>query len=911
VRKAQPYTMKTTLNHSRRSYSNLLRALLTWFFLSGCPAVEPPSPGDISNGVDVIQADCVGDSCSESPCAGGCAIGVCHPDLKICVACLDDTDCGGSKCHPVSKACVQCYEDSHCPGGTCTEELICVECTTDSDCGEKATCNTDTFTCEGECTDDTTCDDNNVCTTDACNEGTCAFVHVADGALCEDDNKCTIDDSCLQGTCLPGEENPECCEDKICSTFQKGKDTTGDGCIDTCYCPDEQLPAECPKGSVGVDQDGDGCFESCECTDANCVSCADDKDCNDGANPCSSGYCVVGACEIVTKEKCCVEACDCYQLAKVSIACDVKTDIPHWECQSNTCFQTCGELPDDVKECVCKELTCTDGQTPTDIDNDGCDDTCVCGTLTCDPGLVPKDTDKDGCEDACVCAEIKCKDGLKGIDTTDNGCPDTCVCPGGALPTEDGCLVCKDTCDCYETSLKTPKTCDKADGELYWSCEQNQCTTQCGEIPKEAKLCLPCAEKLSCEPGTLGIDTQGDGCIDTCMCPDGNTVQPGSACVCVQANACDPSTKPIDSDLDGCVDWCQCGSGALIGPGEVCPCLSPITCGANEKAVDVDNDGCTDACTCDGPGCACALTDDCKTDDNCLKWTCYLGHCASVYVCCVPLEDCPKGAAQKDTTGDGCPDTCECDEGLKPGADSCNCAVAIFCLDGFAAVDTNDNGCPDTCAESCQTTCDCYGDEKGQDQSCVFLGPKNTTQGTHWTCSDGLCQEKCGDYTAEHYKCMGCKDPIPSCPNGASPIDTTGDSCPDSCSNTCEDSCDCYAKEVPDAGACDADNCADCKSAWTCDQGSCVSACLPEESIELCLDSNVVCMDNADCPTNEHFCLKVVVGQCKETGQCSLMPDNCDDAVKSSVCGCDNKTYSSACDAYSAGTSVQGKKACK
>jgi hypothetical protein len=55
----------------------------------------------------------------------------------------------------------------------------------------------------------------------------------------------------------------------------------------------------------------------------------------------------------------------------------------------------------------------------------------------------------------------------------------------------------------------------------------------------------------------------------------------------------------------------------------------------------------------------------------------------------------------------------------------------------------------------------------------------------------------------------------------------------------------------------------------------------------------------------------VVVGQCKETGQCSLMPDNCDDAVKSSVCGCDNKTYSSACDAYSAGTSVQGKKACK
>ncbi len=907
---------KNIMQHSlqtsfHRSWTLLLLAGWILVSLGGCPSNGPAPQLDIKGGEDIVQADCVGDSCVEAPCQGGCAIGVCHPELEVCVACLEDEDCGGSKCHPVTNSCVQCYEDSQCPGGKCTEELVCVQCTSDLDCGAKGSCNPDTNTCEGECSNDKTCDDGNECTIDSCSDGSCIYENAEDGTPCDDGDKCTLTDQCLQGSCLPGDKNPECCKDVICSAFQKGKDTNGDGCIDTCYCPDEKLPAECPKGSVGVDNDGDGCLEACECTDPSCLPCASDSDCNLEGNPCSSGTCVVGACEISTKEKCCVTGCDCYKLAKVNITCDSKEVVPHWTCQENTCIQVCDELPDDIKQCICKPLTCQDGQSPVDLDNDGCDDTCLCGTLTCDKGLVPSDTDEDGCDDTCVCDALKCDKGLEGFDTNGNGCPDICACPGGAIPDKDGCPTCKTACDCYEEPLKSATVCFGAVDAFHWACENSECTATCGIAPNDVKQCMPCMTPILCKTGTSAVDTDKDGCPDTCLCPDGNEPGLNGKCSCIKAEECLDTTKAIDSNQDGCVDWCQCGSGALVKPGDECPCLASISCDADKKPVDTDGDGCHDACACDEEGCQCKEDEDCKGQSDCVDVACFMGTCTATNLCCKPIADCPKGAAQIDTTGDGCPDTCECAAGQKPGADNCSCLIEISCLDGFEVIDTNDDGCGDTCAQPCKATCDCYKDAQPQNQSCVFLSPAQD-QGVLWVCEQGYCQEECGTYTDEHFKCIGCIDPVTKCPDGETPTDTTGDGCPDSCpSAECKDACDCYAEAIPDPQACDDVDCKNCKSAWTCNKGTCQSACLADEEIEQCVDSNVVCKQNSDCPTASHFCLKLNTGQCKELGQCTLMPENCDDAVGTSVCGCDNKTYATACDAYMAGTSLQKEEACK
>ena len=124
--------------------------------------------------------------------------------------------------------------------------------------------------------------------------------------------------------------------------------------------------------------------------------------------------------------------------------------------------------------------------------------------------------------------------------------------------------------------------------------------------------------------------------------------------------------------------------------------------------------------------------------------------------------------------------SCECAAGQKPGAENCSCLIEISCLDGFEVIDTNDDGCGDTCAQPCKATCDCYKDAQPQNQSCVFVSPAQN-QGVLWVCDQGYCQEECGTYTDEHFKCVGCVDPVTTCPDGETPTDTTGDGCPDSC----------------------------------------------------------------------------------------------------------------------------------
>lgn len=55
-----------------------------------------------------------------------------------------------------------------------------------------------------------------------------------------------------------------------------------------------------------------------------------------------------------------------------------------------------------------------------------------------------------------------------------------------------------------------------------------------------------CPIAIRCAPGYIGVDTDGDGCLDTC--------EPK---VCDIAIRCAPGYIGVDSDGDGCLDTCQ------------------------------------------------------------------------------------------------------------------------------------------------------------------------------------------------------------------------------------------------------------------------------------------------------------------------------------------------------------------
>ena len=184
-------------------------------------------------------------------------------------------------------------------------------------------------------------------------------------------------------------------------------------------------------------------------------------------NPCSKGWCRRARLRLKQVR---APGCDCYQLAKVNITCDTKEAVPYWTCEENTCLQVCGELPEEIQACICKPLTCLDGQTPVDIDNDGCEDTCVCGTLTCEKGLIPTDTNGDGCNDTCACDALKCDLSLEGFDTTGNGCPDTCACPGGLCPVR---MVAPVKRPAIVTRPRSNRPFFRGLDAFHWACEKN------------------------------------------------------------------------------------------------------------------------------------------------------------------------------------------------------------------------------------------------------------------------------------------------------------------------------------------------------------------------------------------------------------------------------------------------------
>lgn len=110
-----------------------------------------------------------------------------------------------------------------------------------------------------------------------------------------------------------------------------------------------------------------------------------------------------------------------------------------------------------------------------------------------------------------------------------------------------------------------------------------------------------------CAAGTVLVDTNGDGCDDSC--------EP-SACPPVAPPTCPAGQVPADTTGDGCVDGCA--------PAK---CQLAILCQGGFTPVDTNGDGCADTCK----------------DSACPPF----------------MPTCAPGQAPADTNGDGCVDGCK------------------------------------------------------------------------------------------------------------------------------------------------------------------------------------------------------------------------------------------------------------
>ncbi len=305
----------------------------------------------------------VGDSCQSGSCVPGiletcddyddqCVEGLCTPTSADSYVCGTENANEGGGCNADDNGCTvgdSCQSGSCVPGmlETCDDyddqclEGLCTPTSADSYvCGtenanEGGGCNADDNGCtvgdsclSGSCVPGVleTCDDyddqclEGLCTPTSADSYVCGTENANEGGGCNaDDNGCTVGDSCLSGSCVPGNEPTDCSElDDDCNTgicVPTGLDSyacekdpmghVGDSCGDG--------PSECS----GQDTcDGEGlcqtnhfgedilCDDSEACTYAD--HCNGEGSCTGTLHPCEPGVCEetsscdgMGGCDVV------------------------------------------------------------------------------------------------------------------------------------------------------------------------------------------------------------------------------------------------------------------------------------------------------------------------------------------------------------------------------------------------------------------------------------------------------------------------------------------------------------------------------------------------------------------------------------------------------------------------------------
>ena len=456
-----------------------------------CPTLEcPPGTTPINNDADSCMDGCFG------PGAGLCEFGItgycpsanfggeCNATCAVNEIPTDNCDGAFEGCQP-------------CPQGTHPVDTTGNGCVDSCDCCYPMECPKGyaPFDVDGDgCADDTCapllpkpCADGE---TGMCfgyyYVAQCDAVACGDSAVPNDGDCDGIYESCLP--CAPGTEPV---------------DTTGDGCPDTCDCPEGCPEIYCPVFAVPFDSSGDGCPDSCKKKDKLdcCTSKFDDVcltfgDINKGGGEADV---VDVQCAILTtlfklegegaiKPSCLGDE----PVNDTDVNCDGNTSVSDilLVVQSALKIPMNAGLDKDGTGCVdvceyepdCEELVCKPGEIGMDTDQDQCVDTCrPCDGFTCLDG-VPIDLDKDGCPDTCdVCEPVECEKGIAPVDVDKDGCPDQCVA--------------------------------------------------CSDVPK-------------CDANTQAIDLDKDGCADTCS-------------ACPETPVCNDVEVAVDSDKDGCPDSCS------------------------------------------------------------------------------------------------------------------------------------------------------------------------------------------------------------------------------------------------------------------------------------------------------------------------------------------------------------------
>lgn len=216
----------------------------------------------------------------------------------------------------------------------------------------------------------------------------------------------------------------------------------------------------------------------------------------------------------------------------------------------------------------------------------------------------------------CPAILIECEEG-EPVDTNFDGCVDSCG------------VVCYDDSYCNDNEF-----CQVSDGRVQ--AQPAQAATSQNALVALVGICTP--QCFQGEPRGCGgdwVDSDGDGCVDTCIpfCPD------------LPAVECDEGSRWADTDGDGCIDRC------------VSTCEYAIDCAPGSVPVDINGDGCDDLCEA-------ATCDD------------------------VEIE-CEDDQISIDSDGDGCLDSCEsvstceaypvCDEGHLEISSPDECLQDVSC----------------------------------------------------------------------------------------------------------------------------------------------------------------------------------------------------------------------------------------